>query len=195
MSESSPSTAPELLVLVILTTVALALSILEYWSGGAITRDLLNSAADQQFKFWGLLKTLTVLLLFMVWVYAIAWDRTLGIGSTTNRPTGREFVFLFIQRFLPDLLLKSAIFAVAIWWNKPQLIGPFLIAFIADYIMQGRVFRLPHRASLALGVLTYLLCFYMIAKEHPSVLPALVAFSLAATLSGPLAWLGLRKKA
>lgn len=177
------ATSRDFLILGALTAVALALLIIELSTMGGVTQNFLVSRADSEFKLSGLIQIFGVTALLTGLIYWLVWNRAKELQATLNRTIGREFKYLAIESFLPDMLLKFTILAAVIWLDTPHLVGPVLTAFVGDYILQGRVFRLPRRLNLILGFSVFGLAFYTIVVGSSSVLPSVVSFVAASGAS------------
>jgi hypothetical protein len=68
----------------------------------------------------------------------------------------RNFVYLQNLSFLSDLLLKFIVIALILVARRPDWVASVLLMFAGDYLIQGRLFILPLRASLYLGIVCIL---------------------------------------
>ena len=158
-----------------------------------ISQDLILSQTNGELRFQILVQSGLILAVVGAGVYALAYLRAKELQSTLQRTLNRHFDFLKLETFLPDLALKAFVLVVEIVAKQPQLLAPTLVAFTADYALQGRFFRLPRTVRIATGVVLYILAVTMITQSITNVLYAIGAFAFVSCAS--LATVALKQRA
>jgi hypothetical protein len=124
---------------------------LDLVGGHAQTEALLYSASDPQFMMLSLVQSGGVLAVIVGAIYFLVWRGAQRAGESFEQFVTRNFRYLRSLSFVSDTLVKFTCLAVAIVAKRPDLTPPLLFVFMADYLVQGRLWVLPPRLSLGLA--------------------------------------------
>jgi len=170
-------------VTALLLVVSLLFLAIEVISGGAITRDFLASAHDEELRYKGLLSLVTALAILVFGIYWLAWRRSREAQQSLKRLLNKQLPGLRLESFLSDLVLKFAILSLLVLIRRPDLVNVALLVYSADYVLQGRFFRIPDVLRFSLGVGLYILGAVSFIKGWAALSLSLGAFAVVCTAS------------
>ncbi len=159
------------------------LTFVELFAGNINTLNLLNSATYENMRIPGLLNCGFALVLIFAAIYFVIFRSAKDADRDFNDYLARNFQYLNNLNFGSDLFLKFVVFSILIFAEKPEWIAPMFLLFIADYLLQGRFFKLPLRAGLTLGVACLLGGLIQFAVGSPLLVYPGTAFCLAGLCS------------
>ena len=79
--------------------------------------------------------------------------------------------------------MKFVALSLILMVGQPQWIAPLLLAFTGDYLLQGRLFTLPIRAGVVLGVLCMAAGLIQFFSDSAELLVPFVVFILITGIS------------
>jgi hypothetical protein len=170
-----------------------AILIVEWLSAGINTSMLLASRESEWLRQMGLVNIASVLVLLVFALQVLVRAGARQSEESLSDFIARNFVYLRNFSLASDLVLKFSVFALVIMARVPELTSPLLIIFTADYLFQGRLFVLPFRSAMILGVLLLGIAFLQFSAGSASVSVALLCFSLVSAFSLVRAYL-LRRR-
>ncbi len=157
-----------------------------------VSEDILESGRNPEMRKMILLNSGLVLALLGIGVYGLAWLRARELQSTMSRTLGRSFEFLKAETFIPDLLLKGFVLVTVLLTSHTEYVATLLVAFIADYVFQGRFFRMSRLVRLACGAAIYAVAAQMLVTgSHAATIP--LALFTATTLASLVSVIVRRK--
>lgn len=170
----------------------LLLVALEILSGHAITHTLMIGGQIDEFRRFGIGIMAFILIGLLVALYFVLWRAALHSGESVSAYITRNFRYVRNLSLVSDLLMKFITLAMLLLADRPEWVAPVLLAFTGDYLLQGRFFTFPTRASVVLGLACVAGAIAQFASQNPSLLIPLAAFALIAGLSA--ARLALRQQ-
>lgn len=173
----------EAMMTLLLLGAATTFLAVELASHGSITTDFLASASSSELRETGIVNLTLAIGLLLLGIYALAWLKAREMASTLSRTLNRSFPFLRAEPFLADLLLKFAVLSLIIIVRRPDVVSALLVSFTADYVAQGRFFRLPVALRWTLGLGLYGFSALMVINGWVSVCFALGTFIGVAAIS------------
>lgn len=111
-----------------------------------------------------LIASLAIMLLFMVaTLYLVIWRAARRNEESFDAYIDRNFIYLKQLSFMSDLFVKFVAVSLVILSGRADWVAAFLFICTGDYLLQGRMFVLPFRLSLAFGLGSILLgCIQLI---------------------------------
>ncbi|MFZ6679561.1 hypothetical protein [Undibacterium sp. Tian12W] len=163
--------------------IVLALSLLELFTAGSMTETISSGSKNPELMLVGIgLMGFIVAGLVLV-LYFVIWRAARHNGEELGSYIRRNFRYMYQLSLVSDLLMKFICLALLILAGKALWIAPVLLAFTADYLFQARLFTLPSKAAVSLGVLCLGLGTYQFFVGSPALLVPLLTFSIVAGLS------------
>lgn len=147
-------------------------------AGGLVTRAIMASANIPDLKTYGLFNILYVLILICTFIY-VEVHSFVSKNSESKVYVKSYFSYLANYRFATDLLIKfiPVVFILAI--GRPEYLSSLFVLYIAEYLFQGRFFRLSRNKSILLGATCLLIAISMAVEGCAEILiPALLFFSI-----------------
>lgn len=184
--ESSPNGTPlatSLLLQVLATLGALALLLVELTGGNTLSQTLLGTGDSRELASYGSGLIGLILVGLLLVSYFIFWRSARHEGDALADYIARHFRPMKNLALVSDLLMKYAALSLLLLAGQPQWIAPLLLAFTGDYLLQGRLFTLPLRSSLTLGLLCLAGAGWMLMQQHALLVYPLVVFVLIGALS------------
>jgi len=176
-------TSTHLTVQVVAFALAMAMLAGELLTGNWIARNLSLVLVSREIR----VSTIALVAQILVVLVGALYFAVLRASRASQRDFGtfvtRNFAYLKNLSFLSDLLVKFAILALVVHLAAPQWIAPLLFLFIGDYLFQGRLFQLPTRSALILGVLCIAAAVAQAWLGSSLVSWPLAGFSLVCALS------------
>ncbi|MFH1434467.1 MAG: hypothetical protein ABIJ56_02005 [Pseudomonadota bacterium] len=148
-----PAMRAKMMVQSISLVFALAILLAELGGGHALTHAMMVLSPIWDQAILGVATVGVILALLALSFYFIVWRSARHSDQDMARFIADNFQYLRSLSLLADLLVKFIVFSLLILAPRPEWIAPLLMVFTADYMLQGRYFNLPIKASLALGVL------------------------------------------
>lgn len=167
----------ELAMTALIAGASLLLLLSERFVFTSLSTDLLSMAQNPDLRNTILIQSSLILGVLGLGVYGLAWLRARETESSMGRILGRQFKFLKLESFLPDLFLKSYIVSLVFLANQPQLLGVLLMAFTADYVLQGRFFYMKMPIKVLIGSSIYIAAIAMLMNASTSLTLPLLVFS------------------
>jgi hypothetical protein len=162
---------------------ALLLLVLEALSGNSITHTLMTGGQVDEFRRFGIGMMGFILVGLLVTMYFVLWRAAIHNGENIGAYITRNFRYVKNLSLISDLLMKFVTLALLLLANKAEWIAPVLLAFTGDYLLQGRFFTFPTKASVLLGLACIAAGLVQFFSHSPSLLIPLAAFALIAGLS------------
>jgi hypothetical protein len=132
--------------------MAAGLCLVELAMDHVLSRGLMVTAWETEWKLFVLADVAILLLLLVMIAYFIVWRASRHSGKDFSTFVAHNVSYLRNMSLVSDLLIKFAALCLIVLANKPQWIAPLLCLFVGDYLIQGRLFSLPLRSSLLLGL-------------------------------------------
>lgn len=162
---------------------ALLLVLLEVMSGHSITHTLMTGNQVDEFRRFGIGIMGFILVGLLITLYFVLWRAAIHNGENIGAYITRNFRYVRNLSLISDLLIKFMTLALLLLANKPEWVAPVLLAFTGDYLLQGRFFTFPTKASVVLGVACIAGGLAQFFSHSPSLLIPLAVFALVAGLS------------
>ncbi len=152
-------------------------------AGGYVTHAIYRSVASTYLRHQGLETMALAVFTALVVVFCVIRIQAHRAEQSPDLFVDRNLPQLALLAFGSDLLVKLCALAVPILALKPVFVSPLLLVFIADYLLQGRLFVLSLRASLCVAAGTFCLAAYQLTSGDGALLLPLSVFSLLAFVS------------
>lgn len=162
---------------------ALLLILLEIVTGNAMTQTLMVGGQLDEFRRFGIGMMAFILVGLLVALYFVLWRAALHSGESVSAYITRNFRYVKNLSLISDLLMKFITLALLLLANRPEWVAPVLLAFIGDYLLQGRFFTFPTRISVVLGLACVAGGLAQFFSHSPALLIPLAVFALIAGLS------------
>lgn len=157
--------------------------VVEVTFGNYITRTMIQKNAEPFYKFLGITSIAAILFVSLSLLYVLVWKAARRQGEGWGAYVKKNFSYLSSQATVSDLFIKFAVISTLIYFEKPQLVSPFLFLFIADYLFQRRFFTLSTKASNICGGLALTFGILQLVLENSLVIWPLVFFGLVNVIS------------
>lgn len=147
-------------------------------AGGLVTNAIMASANMPNLRTYGLVNILYVLILLCTFIY-LEVHSFVSKNSESKAYVKNYFSYLANYRFATDLLIKflPVVFILAI--GRPEYLSSLFVLYIAEYLFQGRFFKVSRNKSILLGVTCLLIAISMAVGGCAEILiPALLFFSI-----------------
>ena len=132
--------------------MALALAIVEIFSDNVISRTMILGNESLDLRLAGIGIVALMLLGMITALYFVLWRAARHNGEEFGAYIARNFRYARHVSYLSDLLMKFVAVALVLLAGQSQWVAPLLMAFTGDYLLQGRLFTLPTKVAVALGV-------------------------------------------
>jgi len=121
-------------------------------------------------------------------IYFAIWRAARHADQQLSDFLARNFHYLRNLSFGSDLLVKLAVVSIPVLAGQAGVVPALLTLFLGDYLLQGRYFILPLRASLLLGPLCFAAAGLLYYVESTALVYPLAIFAAlsAASLLGLL---------
>ena len=161
----------------------LLLCVTELASDGSMSKTLMVSGKSDAIKWYGIGFMGTILVGLMIPLYFVIWRAAKHNNEEVISYTIRNFKYLKFLSFFSDLLMKFIAIALVVLADRPDWVGPLLVACIGDYLLQQRFFTLPLKISAALGIACIAIAIALFVKGVSSLLIPLIIFALVLAIS------------
>ncbi len=172
-----------LLLQTIAFATALALLITEFFTGNSMSETLLSGDKDVQLASFGIYFMGFILAGFLLVLYFIVWRTAKHNGEDMAAYIARHFKYMHHLSLISDVLMKFIAISLLMLAGKQQWIAPLLMAFTGDYLLQGRLFTIPTKLSIALGVVCIGLAFYQFSSQTGLLIFPLAVFAIVTCIS------------
>jgi hypothetical protein len=162
---------------------ALGLCLLEIVSGNAITSTLMAGGQLDELRRFGIGMMGLILVVLLFTLYFVLWRAALHNGENLGEYITRNFRYVRNLSLISDLMMKFITLALLLLASKPEWVAPVLLAFTGDYLLQGRFFTFPTKASVLLGTACLVAAFVQFFSHSSALLYPLAVFALIAGLS------------
>ena len=163
--------------------IALALAIVEIFSDNAISRAMMLGNESLDLRLAGIGIVALMLLAMITALYFVLWRAARHNSEEFGAYIARNFRYARHVSYLSDLLMKFVAVALVLLAGQSQWVAPLLMAFTGDYLLQGRLFTLPTKAAVALGVICIGCALLQFLSHSDSLLIPLAVFSVISALS------------
>ena len=163
--------------------IALALLAYELISDRDMTHIMLLSGRDAEIGVLGLGQVALVGLTLVMCLYFLAWRGARHADQSFHDYVARNFMYLKNLSLVSDLLVKFIPLSLLVLGGHSEWVAPLLSLYIADYLVQGRFFSFPTRASLVFGVVSFVAAGGQYLTSSAQLLWPLVHFSVITALS------------
>ena len=163
--------------------VALVLAIIEIFSDNAISRAMILGNESLDLRLAGIGIVALMLLGMITALYFVLWRAARHNGEEFGAYIARNFRYARHVSYLSDLLMKFVAVALVLLAGQSQWVAPLLMAFTGDYLLQGRLFTLPTKAAVALGVVCIGGALLQFLSHSDSLLIPLAVFSVISAFS------------
>ena len=163
--------------------VALVLAIIEIFSDNAISRAVILGNESLDLRLAGIGIVALMLLAMVTALYFVLWRAARHNGEEFGAYIARNFRYARHVSYLSDLLMKFFAVALVLLAGQSQWVAPLLMAFTGDYLLQGRLFTLPTRAAVTLGVACIGGALLQFLSHSDSLLIPLAVFSVISAFS------------
>ena len=163
--------------------IALALAIVEIFSDNVISRAMILGNESLDLRLAGIGIVALMLLGMITALYFVLWRAARHNGEEFGAYIARNFRYARHVSYLSDLLMKFVAVALVLLAGQSQWVAPLLMAFTGDYLLQGRLFTLPTKAAVALGVVCIGGALLQFLSHSDSLLIPLAVFSVISAFS------------
>ena len=136
-----------------------------------------------EFPLWGIGLMACLILAMIVSLYLVLWRAAQNSGEEFNTYIARNFRYARHLSYISDLLMKFIAVSLILLVGQPQWIAPLLLAFTGDYLLQGRLFTLPTRVGVVLGVRCLAARFIQFVNHSSELLVPFVVFIVITGIS------------
>jgi len=187
-AENQPVEAPHVDLLgvtvtanLVIQTVAVALAgallLTEALGQRYLSRLLELGATAPDLRLLGVALIAGLLVGLVILLYLVIWRAARNSGEDFNQYLVRNFRYARLLSYLSDLFIKFVAVSLLILGGHTAWIGPLLLVFTGDYLIQGRLFTLSTRVALGLGAFCIVAGLVQFFMGVVSLLPALVFFT------------------
>ena len=162
---------------------ALVLAIVEIFSDNVISRAMMLGNESLDLRLAGIGIVALMLLGMITALYFVLWRVARHNGEEFGAYIARNFRYARHVSYLSDLLMKFFAVALVLLAGKSQWVAPLLMAFTGDYLLQGRLFTLPTKVAVALGVACIGGALLQFFSHSDSLLIPLAVFSVISAFS------------
>ncbi len=174
--------------------LAAALLLVETLGARFLSHVLQAGISAPDLRLIGIGGVAVLLIGLLILLYLVIWRAARNSGEDFNVYLVRNFRYARLLSYLSDLFIKFVAISLVLLTGHPQWIGPLLLIFTGDYLIQGRLFTLSTRVAIGLGALTIGMGLAQFLMGQSSLLPALTVFTAVGVLSiGRL--ISIRKRA
>jgi hypothetical protein len=171
----------------ILQTLALitasALLLVEIFSGSILMQTLMSAGNIDELRHVGIGLIGFTLAGLLITLYFVLWRAAMHNGESIQSYITRNFKYVKNLSLISDLLMKFGTLSLLLLASKAEWIAPILIAFTADYLLQGRFFTLPTKISAILGIACLGAAILQFTSNTYSLIWPLGIFSLIVGIS------------
>ncbi|MEK9786374.1 MAG: hypothetical protein VW546_10230 [Gammaproteobacteria bacterium] len=165
----------------VIQTVAVALAgallLTEALGQRYLSRLLELGAAAPDLRLLGIALIAGLLVGLVILLYLVIWRAARNSGEDFNQYLVRNFRYARLLSYLSDLFIKFVAVSLLILGGHTAWIGPLLLVFTGDYLIQGRLFTLSTRVAIGLGAFCIVAGLVQFFMGMVSLLPALVFFT------------------
>jgi len=187
-AENQPVEAPHVDLLgvtvtanLVIQTVAVALAgallLTEALGQRYLSRLLELGATAPDLRLLGVALIAGLLVGLVILLYLVLWRAARNSGEDFNQYLVRNFRYARLLSYLSDLFIKFVAVSLLILGGHTAWIGPLLLVFTGDYLIQGRLFTLSTRVAIGLGAFCIVAGLVQFSMGVVSLLPALVFFT------------------
>jgi len=187
-AENQPVEAPHVDLLgvtvtanLVIQTVAVALAgallLTEALGQRYLSRLLELGATAPDLRLLGVALIAGLLVGLVILLYLVLWRAARNSGEDFNQYLVRNFRYARLLSYLSDLFIKFVAVSLLILGGHTAWIGPLLLVFTGDYLIQGRLFTLSTRVAIGLGAFCIVAGLVQFFMGVVSLLPALVFFT------------------
>jgi len=187
-AENEPVEAPHVDLLgvtvtanLVIQTVAVALAgallLTEALGQRYLSRLLELGATAPDLRLLGVALIAGLLVGLVILLYLVIWRAARNSGEDFNQYLVRNFRYARLLSYLSDLFIKFVAVSLLILGGHTAWIGPLLLVFTGDYLIQGRLFTLSTRVAIGLGAFCIVAGLVQFFMGVVSLLPALVFFT------------------
>jgi len=187
-AENQPVEAPHVDLLgvtvtanLVIQTVAVALAgallLTEALGQRYLSRLLELGATAPDLRLLGVALIAGLLVGLVILLYLVIWRAARNSGEDFNQYLVRNFRYARLLSYLSDLFIKFVAVSLLILGGHTAWIGPLLLVFTGDYLIQGRLFTLSTRVAIGLGAFCIVAGLIQFFMGVVSLLPALVFFT------------------
>lgn len=187
-AENQPVEAPHVDLLGVTVTANLVIQTVAVALAGAL---LLTEALGQRYlsrllelgapapdlRLLGVALIAGLLVGLVILLYLVIWRAARNSGEDFNQYLVRNFRYARLLSYLSDLFIKFVAVSLLILGGHTAWIGPLLLVFTGDYLIQGRLFTLSTRVAIGLGAFCIVAGLVQFFMGVVSLLPALVFFT------------------
>ena len=163
--------------------IALALAIVEIFSDNVISRAMILGNESLDLRLAGIGIVALMLLGMVTALYFVLWRAARHNGEEFGAYIARNFRYARHVSYLSDLLMKFFAITLVLFAGQSQWVAPLLMAFTGDYLLQGRLFTLPTKVAVALGVVCIGGALLQFLSHSGSLLISLTVFSAISAFS------------
>lgn len=187
-AENEPVEAPHVDLLGVTVTANLVIQAVAVALAGALlltealgqrylSRLLELGAAAPDLRLLGVALIAGLLVGLVILLYLVIWRAARNSGEDFNQYLVRNFRYARLLSYLSDLFIKFVAVSLLILGGHTAWIGPLLLVFTGDYLIQGRLFTLSTRVAIGLGAFCIVAGLVQFFMGMVSLLPALVFFT------------------
>ena len=163
--------------------IALVFVLIEVLSGRSMSAFIMLGREAGEFPLWGIGLMACLVVAMIVSLYLVLWRAAQNSGEEFNTYIARNFRYARHLSYISDILMKFVALSLILMVGQPQWIAPLLLAFTGDYLLQGRLFTLPTRVGVVLGVLCMAVGFIQFFTDSSELLVPFVVFILITGIS------------
>ncbi|MEI8346064.1 MAG: hypothetical protein WCG27_01255 [Pseudomonadota bacterium] len=169
--------------------IAASLALFEIFSTTNMTSIAMISAHDWEIGLWGLVQVAVALPVLLLAAYFIVWRASKHVDEEFSSYVARNFRYLKNLSLFSDLLTKFIPLSFLVMAGVPQYVAPLLTLYIGDYLINGRLFTYPVKASLVLGVACIAgAAFQCVAHNGLLLIPLVIFTFISAGSTACMVW-------
>lgn len=155
----------------------------ELVSSPSITEILQASHQEKSIQYYGIGFMTYVLFLLCSILYFIIWRGSRNAQISFEKFISQNFNYLKNVNLLSDLVIKLGFIAALLLAERPEWISVALTLFIADYLIQGRLFNFSLKTGYLLSASLLILTCLQIFFQKFHILIPLTSFCLMMVIS------------
>ncbi len=148
-----------------------------------ITDFMMSSQNNPDIKIMGLMQVALLLPTVLLCLYFILWRAARKVDEPLTEFLAKHFKFLYSLGFVSDLAIKFVCLSLIVMSLHPEWVAPLLSLFIADFLIQGRLFNIGFRTALVLSLVCLTISALQFFNGSFSLLTPLILFGFVTLTS------------
>lgn len=165
----------------------------EFGSIGPNSWAFLLAKEDKLLQITGLFNMGALLFLIGLAVFFSIKKEAVENNTSYNHYVARNITYLSGVSFYADLLVKFVVVSIVVLSDRAEIVPACFTLFTADYLFQGRLFRLPFLVSILLGIAGSILALWQALVVSPDLVIPLAYFLVPSTWSLIRTWIDVKR--